>query len=322
MSEASPDAEISVFKASIRGDAARVRQLIRQGQDVTAPNPSGSTPLHFAATYGRMTVIRCRCDALNLSLVPQGAPDIWGLSSSERQPRKVCHSTSIQRSCGSIHPRRLSTRLSGTHIASLIEYAQERSGGAIAVSVTTAQVLKRVLSPNSLEFKVECSCGAEQWDVWRDEQQFLQLHRALNQAQQLPEARPESLRLSLKPSAGPPVRRLYPEGAHKPVPTLPASRVAWRDSEVNMRGLLDDSVVGGNGGSVWGAEPMAGSCVWRYGAGNELGDAGVLGGACSPRRGVERAARNGDVLRDTRSFLDSYFKKLFNSVSTIGFQYS
>lgn len=44
--------------ASLEGDVARVRALIREGADVDVADQSGMTPLHFAAQEGRLEVAR------------------------------------------------------------------------------------------------------------------------------------------------------------------------------------------------------------------------------------------------------------------------
>eukprot|EP00656_Telonema_subtile_P054828 TRINITY_DN8282_c0_g1_i1.p1 TRINITY_DN8282_c0_g1~~TRINITY_DN8282_c0_g1_i1.p1 ORF type:complete len:425 (+),score=63.74 TRINITY_DN8282_c0_g1_i1:228-1502(+) len=201
------DAEISGFKAAIRGDTARVRQLIRDGWDVNSANPSGLTALHFAATYGRLSVLR--------TLLAVGA------------------STSVRDHQGKTAVQLATTPRVAAYIRAVSSLMTMACCGEqqLNLSVVEARVLKHRILPNEIQFRVEVQCGGRQWTFWRDEHSFQNLHDELLELDQLPERPLENpLKLSMKVSNNPPVRRLYPEGAHKPVPALPANRMAWKDS--------------------------------------------------------------------------------------------
>lgn len=213
------DAEISVYKAAIRGDVHRIKQLLRAGVDVREANTNGSTALHFAARYGRVASIQ--------ELILGG-----GAVSTQQDGQGQTAADLATNSLIAAYIRAL-TRLSSLHHC---------GSRRLEAAVCGARAQRQRLSPNSVEFRVKVVCGEAEWTMWRDDHSFHELHQRLSAKVTEPDAPITTpLRLALA-SRGPPVRRIYSGAVADElggVPLLKSNRLAWRDSEVSIANRSD-----------------------------------------------------------------------------------
>src|SRR5687768_18600904 len=78
----SPAADSPIADAAMRGDTARVRMLLKQGEDVNGAQGDGMTALHWAATRG---------DASQVSMLVYAGARVEARS-EERRVGKECRS--------------------------------------------------------------------------------------------------------------------------------------------------------------------------------------------------------------------------------------
>ena len=150
------DAEISVYKAAIRGDVHRIKQLVRAGVDVREPNTNGSTALHFAARYGRVASIQ--------ELILGGGAVSTQHDSQGQTPADLAPNGLI-----------------AAYIRALTRLTSLNQCGVRGLTATVcgARAKRQRFTPNSVDFRVRVVCGETEWTVWREDSNFHDLHQQL-----------------------------------------------------------------------------------------------------------------------------------------------